>query len=184
MLTIVGKPELKLEQFNSLFSKEFQPLAYIYYDLSDKWGIRADTLLCQMLLETGSCTSWWFLNHNNMAGIGVTGELKNSNDVPESELLAKTWQLRSINAETKFVKGLSFPSKTDGVITHYAHMSAYCFSNEVCNAGNITPRYDLVRNSMKGKLVSTVSDLSGKWAADRLYGTKIERIYVGVRDNK
>jgi len=146
-----------------------------YYDLEGQWqGIRADVLICQMCLETEYLKSQWSKPpRRNMAGIGVTGATLSTN--PNS----KAWDY---NAETKLWEaGYSFPDWTAAVQAHYAHMSGYCFANQINNARQFDPRWDALMDKLK-KMgnpppAKVLTDLNNRWAVPGpTYGEGIEGV--------
>ena len=145
-----------------------------YYELEFSWGIRADTLVCQMFHETGYLASWWSLEpRRNPAGIGVTGE--ESTTDPKSPY----WFFDQPNK--KWVKGFVFPDWKAAAQCHFAHMSAYVYTDERNNASKIDPRYPMVRQlfiSKKWPTCKVMSDLDGRWAVPGVgYGDSIEKVY-------
>ena len=128
-----------------------EELAALYLEESAVEGINHDVAFVQMCLETG------FLRYGGL----VKPEMNNF------------CGLGSLNANNP---GESFPSPQIGVRAHIQHLKAYA-SNEGLNQELVDPRYHLVRYGS----APTVEKLTGVWAADRQYGTKIrgilERLY-------
>jgi hypothetical protein len=144
----------------------------IYYELESMWGIRADVLIGQMFHETDFLKSWWSQPpRRNMAGIGVTGEVTNSD--PQSV----AWAFKS--EDNRWYKGYSFSDWRAAVLAHYGHMSAYCFADERNHASQVDPRYSAARGAFAAKgwpLAQVMTDLNGKWAVPgNGYGESIEQ---------
>jgi hypothetical protein len=128
-----------------------EDLAALYIEESAIEGINHDIAFAQMCLETG------FLRYGGL----VKPEMNNF------------CGLGALNADHP---GESFPSPQIGVRAHIQHLKAYA-SNEGLNQELVDPRYHWVRYGSS----PTVEKLTGAWAADREYGTKIrgilERLY-------
>ncbi|NWJ46589.1 MAG: glucosaminidase domain-containing protein [Chloroflexi bacterium] len=178
-VTILGSSTVSREAYKAFLSQRnpAAPLEVIdsYYDLESKWGIRADVLAAQMCHETGYLTSWWSKPpRRNMAGIGVTGEVANTN--PNTS----EWAFKQ--EDGKWYKGLSFADWTAAVNCHYAHMVAYTTSDERNNASQYDPRFKAARSYFAAKgwklpIVQVLTDLNGKWAVPGTgYGENIEKI--------
>jgi hypothetical protein len=128
-----------------------EELAALYLEESAIEGINHDIAFVQMCLETG------FLRYGGL----VKPEMNNF------------CGLGSLSADNP---GESFPSPQIGVRAHIQHLKAYA-SEKGLNQELVDPRYRWVRYGS----APTVEKLTGAWAADREYGTKIrdilERLY-------
>ncbi|MDR2052168.1 MAG: glucosaminidase domain-containing protein [Treponema sp.] len=123
-----------------------EELAALYLEESAVEGINHDIAFVQMCLETG------FLRYGGL----VKPEMNNF------------CGLGALNADNP---GESFPSPQIGVRAHIQHLKAYA-SNNGLNQELVDPRYHWVRYGS----APTVEQLTGTWAADREYGTKIRRV--------
>jgi hypothetical protein len=128
-----------------------EELAALYLEESAVEGINHDIAFVQMCLETG------FLRYGGL----VKPEMNNF------------CGLGALNAD---YPGESFPSPRIGVRAHIQHLKAYA-SDDGLNQELVDPRYRWVRYGS----APTVEKLTGAWAADREYGSKIrgilERLY-------
>lgn len=122
-------------------------LAQLYISEGKAEGVRGDLAFCQSCLETGY---WTF-----------KGDVK-----PEQN------NFSGIGATGGGARGASFPDAKTGIRAQIQHLKAYA-SKDALNNPCVDPRYNLVT---KGA-AATVEALSGKWAADAGYGTKILGIY-------
>ncbi len=121
-------------------------LAKNYIKYSQLEGINHDIAFAQMCLETG------FLKFGGSVS---------------------PWQnnfcgLGSINKNSA---GASFKSKQDGILAHIQHLKAYASQDEL-KSSLIDPRFSLIKRGS----VQTIYDLTGKWATDPEYGTKLENM--------
>lgn len=120
-------------------------LASYYVEEGLAEGINSDVAFVQMCLETG------WLTFGNL----VTVEMNNF------------CGLGAIDAEHR---GNSFETERMGVRAHIQHLHAYG-TTRALNRTCIDERYKWV--NPRGK-APTVEGLSGTWAADRSYGTKLQ----------
>lgn len=112
-------------------------------------GINSDAAFVQMCLETG------FLRFGNL----VTPDMHNY------------CGLGALNAAHP---GERFSTEQLGVRAHIQHLHAYAFDESVSLRNVcIDPRYRYVQP--RGK-APDVFRLSGTWAADKLYGEKLDRM--------
>ncbi|MCR5698048.1 MAG: glucosaminidase domain-containing protein [Treponemataceae bacterium] len=119
-----------------------------FYKMECKYeGINSDVAFVQMCLETG------FLRFGNL----VTVDMNNF------------CGLGAINAENP---GLSFETEQLGVKAHVQHLHAYGTDREL-KGECIDPRYKYVKPRKKAP---SVFELSGTWAADKEYGTKLDSL--------
>jgi hypothetical protein len=128
-----------------------EELAVLYLEESAVEGINHDIAFAQMCLETG------FLRYGGL----VKPEMNNF------------CGLGALNADHP---GESFPSPRIGVRAHIQHLKAYA-SDEGLNQELVDPRYRWVRYGSS----PTVEKLTGTWAADREYGTKLRSILERLR---
>lgn len=124
-------------------------LAKLYIEECAAEGINSDVAFIQMCHETG------FLKYGN--------------------LVKKQWNnfcgLGAINAENP---GLKFKTMRDGVRAHVQHLHAYGTTADIqLHNEIIDPRYKYV--NPRGK-ASDIFGLAGTWAADREYGTKLDKL--------
>jgi hypothetical protein len=145
----------------------------LYYELEAVWGVRADVLMAQMVLETEFLKSWWSQPpRRNMAGIGVTGEVSTTD--PHSDAWAK-------GDDGKWYKGYSFGDWRAAVNAHFGHMIAYSTADERNNAPAVDPRFKPARTYFASKgwalpIATVLTDLNGKWAVPgTTYGQTIEQ---------
>jgi hypothetical protein len=68
--------------------------------------------------------------------------------------------------------GLSFPDIQTGALAHVQHLKAYG-SNEPLKSTLVDPRFRYVKRGS----APTMKALTGKWAADTLYGEKLMKYY-------
>jgi hypothetical protein len=129
-----------------------ETLISLYLEESAIEGINHDIAFAQMCLETG------FLRFGSL----VTPEMNN---------------FCGLGAISIDHPGESFPTPQIGVRAHIQHLKAYA-SNDGLSQELVDPRYRWVRYGS----APTVDDLTGTWATDREYGTKIrgilERLYL------
>ncbi len=176
-LPILGTSAVSKDKMRQLLSQRnpnppFEVLD-LYYDLESSWGIRADTMICQMFHETDFLKSWWSQPpRRNMAGIGVTGESSDGN--PNSD----AWAFKP--EDNRWYKGYSFADWRAAVQAHYAHMVAYCYPDERNNARQYDPRYTVAKAYISSKgwpPAQVMTDLNGRWAVPgTTYGQSIEQV--------
>ena len=151
---IMGKGESSAEKLalfliheNNNTDREFaEELAALYIAEAATEGINHDLAFAQMCLETG------FLRYGGLV-------------IPEMNNFCG---LGSIGPGQS---GEWFPSVEFGVRAHIQHLQAYA-SEEPLAGDLVDPRYFFVRRGSSPVL----RDLSGTWAADKLYAEKIELI--------
>jgi hypothetical protein len=149
------KLALFLEQHNPLADRGFvQALADFYIDEAAAEGVNHDTAFSQMCLETG------FLSYGNLVQ-------------PEQNNFC------GLGAIGPGQPGETFPDPRIGVRAHIQHLKAYA-TEEPLNGPLVDPRYKWVRLGSS----PTIHGLSGTWAADKTYSSKIanilQRLYYGV----
>lgn len=127
-------------------------LAVLYLEECALEGVNSDVAFVQMCLETG------FLRFGGL----VTEEMNN---------------FCGLGATGPGHPGLFFPDERTGVRAHVQHLKAYG-STEPLAGELVDPRFHYV--SPRGRSTD-IHGLSGTWAADREYGTKLaallERLY-------
>lgn len=154
-LLILGRgraSEARLLEFFLAGNREVDParasvLVGLYVEEASLEGVNPDIAFVQMCLETG------FLRFGNL----VTEDMHNY------------CGLGSIGPGQP---GLSFPDARTGVRAHVQHLKAYG-SAEPLRGELVDPRYRYV--NPKGKS-PTIHGLGGTWAADREYGSKLQRL--------
>lgn len=129
--------------------KEVARLAALYIEEANAEGINSDCAFVQMCLETG------FLRFGNL----VTPQMHNY------------CGLGAIDAAHP---GEWFATEQIGVRAHIQHLHAYATTEDVrLNGTLVDNRYKWVRP--RGK-APTIFELAGTWAADPLYGEKLDAI--------
>ncbi len=121
-------------------------LAEIYVEEAKLEGINHDIAFVQMCHETG------FLSY--------TGSVK-----------AKQNNFCGMGASSKYKAGDSFETVRTGIRAHIQHLKAYADKADVTTT-LVDTRFELVK---RGSAI-TVNELTGKWAEDPAYGTKINRL--------
>lgn len=145
---ILGTTTVTAQQMRD-YLREHHPDAPDYVDLyfrmEQSEGVRADVAFAQSLLETNffRFTGTVSENQNNFAGLGATG----SNE-----------------------GGLSFSTPMEGIMAQGRHLRLYAKYLPELNDKKVDPR-GLPENLMGW--APFVEDLSGKWAVDPDYGSKI-----------
>jgi len=141
----------RLEKFllsnNQLIAPEAaRTLAQIYWEESISEGVNPDVAFTQMCLETG------FLRFD--------GTVK-----PQQHNYC------GLGVTGNGVKGLSFSDPREGVRAHIQHLKAYA-STEKLNGELVDQRFAYVKRGS----AEVISDLTGKWATDKHYDTKIRSL--------
>ncbi|MDD7417213.1 MAG: glucosaminidase domain-containing protein [Treponemataceae bacterium] len=117
-----------------------------FYKMECKYeGINSDVAFVQMCLETG------FLRFGNLVSVDMNNFCG----------------LGAINSENP---GLRFETEQLGVKAHVQHLHAYGTDREL-KGECVDPRYKYVKPRKKAP---TVFELSGTWAADKEYGSKLD----------
>lgn len=155
---IMGKSVISAEKMAAFVkaqnprAQDIDEIAKAFIEIGEKYGVRGDIAFAQAILETG-----WFRFDS---GTAVTPDQHNYG---------------GLGVVRKGVKGHEFPTVRAGVTASIQHLFAYA-SKDKLPAGEtiIDPRFSLV--SPRGK-APYWKDLSGTWAADKNYGTKILSIY-------
>lgn len=137
--------------YSSKGAKTISDFAKIAYEEANAEGVKAEVLFAQAMLETG----------NLQFGGSVSPNQCN---------------FGGIGATGGSVKGATFANVRQGLRAQVQHLKAYA-STAALNNACVDPRFDLVtRGSAK-----TVKQLSGKWAADSGYGSKIVTIINNIK---
>jgi hypothetical protein len=134
-----------LLKHNPALGKPFTDAFVVYYiDEARAEGVNADIAFAQMCVETG------FLSFQGQ----VTPDMNN---------------FAGLGTTQPGVKGEYFPTPQIGVRAQIQHLKAYATA-EPLKGELVDPRYKWVRYGS----APTVAALSGKWAADKDYGRKIQ----------
>ena len=160
--TIMGKSVISAEKM-AAFVKEKNPkaqdideIAKSFIEIGQKYGVRGDVAFAQSILETG-----WF----TFEGSAVTPDQYNYG---------------GLGVTSRGVKGNEFASIQEGVTAQIQHLYAYASKGNIPEGEIIVDlRFKLV--SPRGK-APYWKDLSGTWAADRNYGTKILSLYEQLKN--
>lgn len=125
------------------------------YRLAPTIGFDPAILVAQSALETGYWTSDWWAERLNPAGLGITGDpaAEKESTYFESGTISARAQLAHMHAEV-YGRSQELPAILQGVDKTYEH---------VFQAG-------------WAGTIRTIEDLSGTWAVDPLYHTKIVRV--------
>ncbi len=127
-------------------SEDARNLAHIYWEESLTEGVNPEVAFTQMCLETG------FLRFDG------TVDPKQNN-------------FCGLGVTGNGVQGLSFADTREGVRAHIQHLKAYA-STEKLNRELVDQRFAYVKRGS----AEQISDLTGKWAADKHYDTKIRSL--------
>ncbi len=143
--------EKRLAEFLYKHNKTISPdsagkIASLYIKEATSEGVNYDVAFAQMCLETGFLKFGGDVNKTQNNFCGL-GVTGNGN------------------------KGLSFPSVQMGIRAHIQHLKAYA-STEKLNNGIVDKRFKYVKRGS----VKEITQLSGKWASDPLYGIKIKNL--------
>ena len=160
--TSVIEQDIMKEVLKGKISDEYIDILKYYYEAEQAYGLRADLLIAQSILETG-----WFKfggyvkpEWNNFAGIGIT----------------------DTNAA---VNKAIFDTPKDGVVAQFQHMFAYVFSTGDPDSiypdwKLIDPRFKLVSRGCAPYVewLGAQENPNGKgWATGKNYGGRILNIY-------
>jgi hypothetical protein len=136
-----------LLKHNPALGKPFTDAFVVFYiDEARAEGVNADVAFAQMCVETG------FLSFHGQ----VTPDMNN---------------FAGLGTTGPGVNGERFPTPQIGVRAQIQHLKAYA-TVEPLNGKLVDPRYKWVKYGT----APTVAALSGKWAADKNYGRKIQSI--------
>lgn len=129
---------------NGDFVMRFPGLAELYIEEAALEGVNHDLAFCQMCLETG------YLRFG-----GAVDPAQNN--------------FCGLGATGGSVRGASFADTRTGVKAHIHHLKAYASTEPIAHPPIVSPRFHLVTRG----IAPTVEKLSGRWATDLNYGTKI-----------
>ncbi|PLX04548.1 MAG: hypothetical protein C0595_02825 [Marinilabiliales bacterium] len=121
-------------------------IATLYFEEAKLEGINHDVAFSQMCLETGF--------------------LKFGGDVASTQN-----NFCGLGVTGKGVKGLSFEDERKGIRAHIQHLKAYATTQNL-KTEIVDTRFKFVKRGSAKR----VDDLTGKWAADKNYGKKIQNI--------
>lgn len=129
------------------------------YRLAPQVGFDPAIIIAQSALETGYWKSPWWETRLNPAGLGITGDPYQENASPtfESGIISARGQLAHMHAEVYGAKQ-PLPTELQGV----------------------DPTYQNVFNAGWAGTIRTIEDLSGTWAVDPIYDTKIVRVAIEI----
>ncbi len=152
--TIMGKGLTnvsRLEKFLLSNNQQVAPdaarnLAHIYWEESINEGVNPDVAFTQMCLETG------FLRFDGTVD-------------------PQQCNYCGLGVTGNGVKGLSFSDPREGVRAHIQHLKAYA-STENLNGELVDQRFAYVKRGS----AEVISELTGKWATDKHYDTKIRSL--------
>ena len=151
ILTANAMAGFLLEVNTGLDTEFVENLALFYMEEASLEGVNHDAAFAQMCLETG------FLRYGNL----VTPDMNN---------------FCGLGAIGPGQTGERFPDPRTGVRAHIQHLKAYA-TEEPLEQELVDPRYFYVRLGSS----PAIKGLSGTWAADRSYASKIsdiiERLY-------
>jgi len=134
-----------LQFYNPNINKKYaENIARIYVEECSYEGVNHDIAFCQMVLETG------FLNYG--------GSVKKHQN-----------NFCGLGATGGQVSGEQFPNMQTGVRAHIQHLKAYASRKNITKK-SVDKRFHFVKRG----IAPTIYALQGKWAADPLYGEKLE----------
>lgn len=129
-----------------LKEEKVNEIAGLYIEESGKEGVNHDIAFCQMCLETG------FLKYE-----GIVNDTQNN--------------FCGLGTVGKKRQGERFASAEIGIRAHIQHLKAYA-SHSGLNQPLVDNRFRMVKRGV----APSVHKLSGKWAADKRYGSKISSL--------
>lgn len=146
-----------ISERNNRLNARFKDIASYYKRSGEKWHVRWDYAVFQMILETnylsyrqgnGRRGDVWE-NQNNFAGIGATG---------------------------RGARGERFPDVETGVEAQIQHLVAYSGEkiDEPVARRTRENQDEIVEKSLRLKRTVTFADLTRRWATDRHYARSIE----------
>ena len=127
--------------------------AQYYIDEAAAEGVNSDVAFAQMCLETGYLRFGGLVQpeFHNYCGLGA------------------------MDAEHP---GEQFPDEQTGVRAHIQHLQAYGTTEDIKLVKELVdPRYNWVH---KTKFIEDIYGLAGTWAADPLYGQKLETVLINM----
>lgn len=148
-----------------------------YFALGQQTGVDPCFALAQAIHETANFSSWWAQRpRRNPAGIGVTGEARNDQPVPEE---VNAWAYST--ADVRWLKGLSFPSWQVSALAHMGRLCAYATKPADRNA----QQQAIIQQALMFRplpahlhgVAPTCEGLNGRWAyPGRTYAQQIVKI--------
>jgi Mannosyl-glycoprotein endo-beta-N-acetylglucosaminidase len=143
----------------------YDGIAKLYKEHGEKYGVRWDYAFYQMSIETG------YLAFRRPGG--KAGDVK-----------VRQYNFAGIGTTGGGVPGDAYPDMSTGVLAQIQHLVAY--SGESV-ASPVAPRTKLMQEniievSKRLKRQVTYADLSGRWAADKRYGSIIDKIADRFRE--
>lgn len=127
------------------------------YEVAPEVGLDPSIVIAQSVHETtdggAPWNSFWWRTRLNPAGLGITGNSAENN-------ASRTWT-----------------NGRDAAISHVAHMYLYAVGDledaPAPLSPDVDPRYDAFMDAFTPGFARTISSLTGTWAADPNYATKI-----------
>jgi Mannosyl-glycoprotein endo-beta-N-acetylglucosaminidase len=143
----------------------YDGIAKLYKEHGEKYGVRWDYAFYQMSIETG------YLAFRRPGG--KAGDVK-----------VRQYNFAGIGTTGGGVPGDAYPDMSTGVLAQIQHLVAY--SGESVSSP-VAPRTKLMQEniievSKRLKRQVTFADLSGRWAADKRYGSIIDKIADRFRE--
>ena len=139
---------------------DYRYILMAYDTIAKEANINPYFAVAQMIKETDWLRSWWAARpRRNPAGLGVTGETKQSN-----VRLGAEWALRQ---DITYVRGYSFPDWKISAKAHIGHILGYMYSDKQLTKEQREivihdPRRNVIPETIRGK-VTQLKDLDGKW---------------------
>lgn len=183
-ISILGKTKDKLSYIINLVkqrstNKKIDEIITEYYAAGSLTGLNANLAIAQAVHETGWFNSFWCLEHNNMAGIGVTGEQSIYKPIDTTY-----WVYDA--AQAMWIRGNKFNTVKEGVIAHCGRMLAYALKDEETTVIqkeyiDVALKHRPLRSDFRG-IAKTIADFSTRWAPSPIYHERIIRIYRMLTD--
>jgi hypothetical protein len=148
-----------------------------YWKICEAVNLDPCVVIAQIIHETGNFSSWWIQRpRRNPAGVGVTGESRTTQPVPE-DINKWAW-----NSESNYwLKGLSFTNWIEAATAHTGRLVAYATKPSERNTQQVSLvnqalSYRTLLLSLQGT-APTLEGLNGKWAyPGTTYAQKITEI--------
>lgn len=137
-------------------------------------GIDLVVAVAQMAHETNALASWWSQPpRRNLAGIGVTGEVRPPGSAQPMPPHVWAWHPTA----QRWERGNRFERYADAVVAHVGRLLAYAtrptarsIRQQSLVATALSHR--ALAESLQGR-ATTLGDLAGTWASDRAYAEKL-----------